>query len=36
MNKHCIEYIYKKKIYYESNKCKLVLFCRWGNNVPSY
>ena len=33
MNKHCIEYIYEKKIYYKSNKCTAVLSCRWGHSI---
>ena len=33
MNKHCIEYIYEKKIYYKSNKRTLLLSCRRGHSV---
>ena len=33
MNKHCIEYIYEKKIYYKSNKRTLLLSCRRGHSI---
>lgn len=32
MNKHCIEYIYEKKIYYKSNKRTLLLSCKRGHS----